>query len=68
MTHNHCITVWKSREAKCWLAKDSDPQVVELFGTDTLPTAYTLSATAEQVIAGLQKRNPAKSIMLRKEC
>ena len=34
------------------------PDVVDLFGTDTLPTAFTAAAPAERVLAELRKRNP----------
>ena len=34
------------------------PDIVDLFGTDTLPTAFTPSAPAELVLAELRKRNP----------
>lgn len=42
-----------------WMAKHINmPDVIELFGTDTLPTAFTAAAPVELVLAELEKRNP----------
>jgi hypothetical protein len=41
-----------------------DAEVVQLFGTDILPTAYTDSAPAEMVCREIQKLNPDKLVVL----
>ena len=42
-----------------WMAKHVNmPEIVDLFGTDTLPTAFTAAAPAKLVLAELEKRNP----------
>lgn len=42
-----------------WLAtfKD-DPETVELFGTDTIPTSFTKEARKSDVVREIQKLNP----------
>lgn len=45
--------------AQCWCVTHINmPDIVDLFGTDTLPTAFTAAAPAELVLAELRKRNP----------
>jgi len=46
-----------------WLARFEDPKVIELFGTDTLPTAYTEQASPMMVLEGIQKKNPDYKVM-----
>jgi len=41
-----------------WMARHSDPAVRVLFGTDTLPTAYTSSTSSETVRLEIQAKNP----------
>lgn len=44
-----------------WLAQHSGPhafEVVDLFGTDTIPTAFTAQAPSEVVAAEIRKLNP----------
>ena len=44
----------------CWLARYlGDKEIIELFGTDTLPTAYTLRMPKADVIRSLQPLNPS---------
>ena len=38
-----------------WLSGDGKRQVLKLFGTDTLPTAFTCGAPAEEVLDRLRK-------------
>jgi len=46
-----------------WFARFvNDENVVELFGTDTLPTAFTSSANFETVQAEIQSMNPQHEI------
>ena len=45
--------------SSCWVATHVNmPDVINLFGTDTLPTAFTAAAPAEPVLAELGERNP----------
>lgn len=41
-----------------WYSKFSDPSVIELFGTDTIPTAYGPTVTAATVWIEIAQRNP----------
>ncbi|WP_111495177.1 MULTISPECIES: hypothetical protein [Marinobacter] len=58
-------TVQSSIELKTgnglWIAKHDGPhtaQLIDLFGSDELPTAFESSTPREKVIACLRKRNP----------
>ena len=52
------ITVFKGEGRKGYMAKHSDPEIKELFGTDTLPTAFTAGAKMDDVVAEIQRLNP----------
>ena len=41
-----------------WHATFTDPEIVQRFGTDTLPTPFTSRAPAETVLAEISRRNP----------
>lgn len=44
-----------------WVARHSGPmseKIIELFLTDTLPTAFTADAPAEMVRTAIQRGNP----------
>ena len=41
-----------------WQAVWSDPQVKELFGTDTIPTAYTKTMPKSEVLRRVRALNP----------
>ena len=47
-----------------WFAKSDDPKVLELFGTDTLPTAFTGLATAKTVLKEIRALNPGANVRL----
>lgn len=47
---------------RAWMVRSNDPEAVELFGTDTLPTAFLEGTPAEQVTAVLQRLNPDATI------
>lgn len=48
-----------------WMAKhEGDEEVRSLFGTDTLPTPYSISCPAEIVRRDIQNLNPTKSVVL----
>ena len=55
------------RGADCWMVRDPDPQVSFLFGTDTLPTGWTLAARVEDVAEGLRALNPECEIVVQGE-
>jgi len=51
------IRIWASGNG--WLAEMVDDQdVLELFGTSMIPTAYTLEMPLEEVISRVQALNP----------
>ena len=47
-----------SRTSKGWMAYyHGDAEMIALFGTDILPTAFTAQAEAEYVLAAIQHLN-----------
>ena len=58
----HTIKLWRNGQG--WMATDSDPTVRELFGTDTLPCAFTAHAEAELVRTRIQALNPDKRVVV----
>ena len=59
------ITVYPDRPSNTWLARFHDAdEVVGLFGTDVLPTGYTLLMPGAEVRRDLQARNPGARVRL----
>lgn len=58
-------TIELFREAGQWMAKFSDPAIVELFGTDTIETAYTNGMEAKVVLESICALNPDCYVTLR---
>lgn len=56
------IKVWKGD--KSWMTTSTDPIVKELFGTDTLPTAFTPLMPVEWVMAEIKRLNPECEVRL----
>ena len=54
MTH----TIQIIRGLREWNARHSDPEIVRLFSTDTLPTPFLLTYPKEKVITTIQQQNP----------
>ena len=52
------------RGHNAWMVQTDDPEVRELFGTDTIPTPFTLQAEPERVLAEIQARNPGSAVVL----
>jgi len=46
------------RGEDCWMVLTDDPHVRRLFGTNRLPTAYTLDLPAVRVLQQIQELNP----------
>lgn len=59
----HTITLF--RQAGSWVARHSDPRVIELFGTDTLPTTWTDTANPENVYRNIRDLNPGALVYVR---
>jgi len=47
-----------------WMMRDTDPEVKRLFGTDTLPTAFTPRADPAVVLSAIQKLNPDAEVRM----
>ncbi len=47
-----------------WLATFTDPAILEAFGTDTVPCAFTNRAPAERVLFEIRKLNPTARVSL----
>ena len=59
------ITVHPDRKSNTWLATFHDNSEVErLFGSDTLPTAYTLLTAGETVRRAVERKNPGFRVRL----
>ena len=41
-----------------WMSRNSDPEVLELFGTDLIPTPFKSGCPAHEVLAEIRERNP----------
>lgn len=53
------IIITRDVAAKCYTARRvNDAETMELFGTDTLPTPFTLNARIEMVLAEIVRLNP----------
>ena len=52
-------------QGNSWVSKHSDPQVQELFGTDTIPTSFTSKALPETVLNGVKSLNPDRVVTVR---
>ena len=48
-----------------WVTVHTDPEVKELFGTNTLPTPYNSSVDRHFVMAELIKANPDREVIYR---
>ena len=47
-----------------WLARfENDQNVLLLFGTDTLPTAFTEQASPMMVKSAIEKKNPEHKVI-----
>lgn len=59
-----------TKGATGWNARYVGPHVaalVRLFGTDTIPTAFTLQAAAPDVVAAISAMNPGVTISTARE-
>jgi hypothetical protein len=61
------------RSAKGWTATTTinglpDPEQVDLFGTATLPTAFTAAAEPAMVLKGIQRLNPDATVTINSNC
>jgi len=57
------IAVRPDYRAKCWTATfytngEDDAYIVSLFGTSTIPTAFTLKADVRDVLSAIRAKNP----------
>ena len=41
-----------------WMAQHSDPMIAELFGSDTIPTAFTAQMSGADVIERVSTKMP----------
>jgi hypothetical protein len=57
-------TITLYRTAQGWMSKTTDPETRELFGTDTLPTAFPAAVNVQQVRARIQELNPECTVVV----
>lgn len=58
------MNIYYSPEQDLWMVKDSDPMVLDLFGTDTLPTPFSSPMPGGAVLARVQALNPGRTVTL----
>jgi hypothetical protein len=47
-----------------WIARTDDAEVIRLFQTTDLPTAFTTHTDADQVLAAIQHLNPGAHVSI----
>lgn len=52
------ITLIASEVTNTWCAQFEGDNTKELFGTDTLPTPYTLAMPVSEILRRIKARNP----------
>jgi len=57
-------TIKLTKQQQGWVATFSDPCIAELFGSNTIPTAFTASAPASLVQREIQKLNPGCAVTI----
>lgn len=62
MKYASVITLFK--ENGSWMALNTDPKVKALFGTDTLPTAFTDNAKSWDVYNEISRLNPNSYVVI----
>ena len=62
---NGTITIYKTPECPTWMVKSDDPQVLALFGTDDLPTAFGTSIHYTVVKTMIEQMNPRALIIVK---
>lgn len=58
------ITLFKASGA--WMAQSNDPQILDLFGTDTIATAFIDRASADVVKREISRLNPNANVYVKK--
>lgn len=58
------LTVYPDPKGQCWLIHSDNPMVKDLFGTDTLPSAFTLNMCGPDVLTRIKELNPGKVVKL----
>jgi hypothetical protein len=56
-------TITLSHADGIWMATYSNPEIIEAFGCDTIPTAYTTKLDAVPVAEYIKAANPNASIL-----
>jgi len=56
------IKLFKKNEI--WMARFSKPEIRELFGTDTLPTAFTSHISVNTVLTEIERLNPDAVVII----
>lgn len=56
----HTITIFL--DGPGWMARDNDPEVLALFGTDTIPLPFLASTPAGEALAVLRQLNPDATV------
>ena len=63
-THSKPYSIRLFRESGFYAARYDDPAVIEAFGQDTIPTAFTSEADPVEVLAYVSEKNPEYEVVL----
>ena len=56
-------TITLSKDSRSWLATfHGDAEMVAAFGTDTVPTPFTIEADVSEVVNLIVTRNPGRQV------
>ena len=58
------LTIYPDLSTSIWVIRSDNPRVVELWGTDTLPSAFMLNMCGPDVLARIKELNPDKVVKL----
>ncbi len=58
-------TITLHLQGDTWLATHDSQAIVDLFGTDTIPTPYNAMADPEMVLADIAALNPDKRVIIK---
>lgn len=61
----YTIQLFKSYSDNAWFSLWDDPQVMQAFGTDVLPTPYNCDVNADIVLNKIQELNPDCSVTIK---
>lgn len=59
-------TIELAQTSTGWMARYTDPEILRLFGTDTLLTGFGRHSPADGVVAEMTRLNPESKVFIQK--